>query len=185
MALINRVSRLFKADFHAVLDRIEEPDALVRQAMREMEDDLAQDEQRMKWLTHEQQQLRQQEAELVDVLDDIEEELGVCLDAGKQDLARTLVRRQLESKQRIKRLNSRRQAIDKEAGSLAGRIRENRQQLQNLRQKAEVLLENVASTSAYPDSRSGSSCPDAVIRDEDVEIALIKIMQRREGGAAS
>ena len=40
MALITRISRLFKADFHAVLDQIEEPEQLLRQAIREMEDDL-------------------------------------------------------------------------------------------------------------------------------------------------
>lgn len=36
MALINRATRLFRADLHAVLDRIEEPDILLRQAVREM-----------------------------------------------------------------------------------------------------------------------------------------------------
>ena len=36
MALVNRLSRLFQADFHAVLDRIEEPDLQLRQAVREM-----------------------------------------------------------------------------------------------------------------------------------------------------
>ena len=46
MALITRVSRLFQADFHAVLDRIEEPEVLLRQAVREMEEELARDEQR-------------------------------------------------------------------------------------------------------------------------------------------
>ena len=44
MALINRISRLFKADFHAVLDHIEEPEALLKQAIRDMEDDLAKTE---------------------------------------------------------------------------------------------------------------------------------------------
>ena len=38
MALINRVSRLFKADFNAVLDQIEEPEQLLKQAIRDMED---------------------------------------------------------------------------------------------------------------------------------------------------
>ena len=41
MALINRISRLFTADMHAVLDRLEEPDVLLKQALREMEDESA------------------------------------------------------------------------------------------------------------------------------------------------
>jgi len=51
MALINRLSRLFRADFHAVLDQIEEPEALLKQAIRDMEDDLANTEQRIKLRT--------------------------------------------------------------------------------------------------------------------------------------
>ena len=52
MALINRISRLFKADFHAVLDQIEEPEALLKQAIRDMEDDLASTEQRVSLCQH-------------------------------------------------------------------------------------------------------------------------------------
>ena len=36
MALINRISRLFQADFHAVLDQIEEPEQILKQAIRDM-----------------------------------------------------------------------------------------------------------------------------------------------------
>ena len=64
MALVNRVTRLFKADFHAVLDRIEEPDVLLRQAIREMQDDLAGDEQQLRSLKVEARQLEQREADL-------------------------------------------------------------------------------------------------------------------------
>jgi phage shock protein A len=44
MALITRLSRLFQADMHAVLDKIEEPELLLRQAIREMEEFIATDE---------------------------------------------------------------------------------------------------------------------------------------------
>ena len=57
MALITRLSRLFQADLHAVLDRIEEPDTLLRQAMREMEEALDPDAQQIKRLQLEQGQL--------------------------------------------------------------------------------------------------------------------------------
>ena len=64
MALITRVSRLFRADLHAVLDRIEEPDVLLRQAVREMEEALARDEQRLKALNYERVQLLSRESEI-------------------------------------------------------------------------------------------------------------------------
>ena len=57
MALVTRISRLFQADFHAVLDRIEEPDLQLRQAVREMQYALEQDQQRLQLLQHEAEQL--------------------------------------------------------------------------------------------------------------------------------
>ena len=57
MALINRMSRLFTADVHAVLDRIEEPDVLLKHAIREMEEELARSEQRVRQLEHEREPL--------------------------------------------------------------------------------------------------------------------------------
>ena len=40
MAIVNRIRRLFRADVHAVLDIIEEPEAILKQAIREMQEAL-------------------------------------------------------------------------------------------------------------------------------------------------
>jgi phage shock protein A len=107
MALITRVSRLFRADFHAVLDRIEEPDVLLRQAIREMEEALAGDEQRIRILNHEQGQLLARSRDLDQSLSDIEKELDICFNADKDDLARALIRRKLEAQRLNKHLSRR------------------------------------------------------------------------------
>ncbi len=57
MALITRVTRLFTADMHAVLDRLEEPDVLLRQAVREMHEVLASDRQQLRALRGESTRL--------------------------------------------------------------------------------------------------------------------------------
>ena len=96
MALITRVSRLFRADFNAVLDRIEEPDMLLKQAVREMEDELAHDEQRLKAsleLEHE----RARRGALDRTLAGFEQELDVCFASGEEELARGVLRRRLET----------------------------------------------------------------------------------------
>ena len=63
MALITRLSRLFEADFHAVLDRIEEPELQLKQAVREMQFAVDQGRQRIKLLQHEAGQLQARAAE--------------------------------------------------------------------------------------------------------------------------
>ena len=155
MALITRISRLFQADFHAVLDRIEEPDVLLRQAVREMEEELARDEQRSKILKHEQGQLTARESDLEQSLHEIEEQLDVCFDSGKDDLARTSIRRKLETQRFCKGLARKRQALQETIDDLDTRLRENRTRLESMRQKAELLAEENAR--ARPASIAGIS----------------------------
>ena len=69
MALITRLSRLMRADLHAVLDRVEEPEVLLRQALREMQEELARDQQRQRLLGRERDQLDARAAELEQALE--------------------------------------------------------------------------------------------------------------------
>lgn len=175
MALITRVSRLFQADLHAVLDRIEEPDVLLRQAVREMEDEVADDEQRMKLLRHEQQQFITRQADLEHSLQKTDEELDLCFEAGMEDLARPLVKRKLEVLQLMKSLSQSKQQADQALSTLQARLEENQGQLQSMRQKMELLA-----VDNKPESVSeGWLDPQICIREEEVEVAFLREKQQR------
>ena len=120
MALINRVSRLFKADFHAVLDQIEEPEQLLKQAIRDMEDELQSSEQRIATCAHECENLSQRQAELDSSIREVSEQLALCFESGKDELARGLIRKRLEAERVLKRINSR---LDANAAYLADQRR--------------------------------------------------------------
>jgi phage shock protein A len=175
MALITRISRLFQADLHAVLDRIEEPDLLLRQAVREMEDDLARDEQGMKVLNHELEQLISRETDIGHSLDEIEDELDVCFESGKDDLARALIKRKLEALRFQKFLSRKREVQERTLSGLRTRLQQNRASLDSMRQKAELLAEETVADS-FVDNWSS---PDIVVRDEDVEVAFLREKQQR------
>ena len=175
MALITRVTRLFQADLHAVLDRIEEPDLLLRQAVREMEDDLARDEQRMKVLIHDLDELGSRETNIEQSLAELEDELEVCFRSGKDDLARVLIKRKLEGLRLQKYLNHKRNQLEQTVKGLRSRLQENRTRLDSMRQKAELLAEDTASDS----NDDIWSSPDIVVRDEDVEVAFLREKQQR------
>jgi phage shock protein A len=175
MALITRVSRLFQADFHAVLDRIEEPEAILRQAVREMEEELARDEQRSTILQQEQRQLVTRITGLEQSLQDIEEELGACFAAGNDDLARASIRRRLEVQRLVGILSRKRGEIGETLDALKTRIRENRSRLESMRQKAELL----AGESARARPAENWSVPEVTVSDEEVEVALLREKQHR------
>jgi phage shock protein A len=177
MALITRVARLFRADFHAVLDRVEEPDILLRQAIREMEEDLARDDQQYRRHEREREQLGRKEVEMQRLCTSLAEELDLCFAADKEDLARSLIRRKLETERSLELLVRRRQTIGTRIDELAQRLNENRARCESMRQKAELFDEQKRD----PEAENAWSGSDVGVRDEDVEVALLRERQRRAG----
>lgn len=173
MALITRLSRLFEADFHAVLDRIEEPDLQLKQAVREMQFALEQDRQRIKLLQHEADQLARTTSAVLTDLKGFDEELDICLAAKKDDLARDLVRRKLAADKQLQALKHQSTSIDRQQQDLAAEIEEQSQQLTSMKQKLELLV----SDDGAP---AGGNFSDAdAIRNEEIEIALLREKERR------
>ncbi|MGI9316849.1 MAG: PspA/IM30 family protein, partial [bacterium] len=137
MALITRLSRLFQADFNAVLDRIEEPDLQLKQAVREMQLAVDQDKQRLKLMTHESHQLELSAARVETVLNNLDEELNICLKANKDDLARDLVGRKLASEKQLQVNQQQTESIGIQIHQLEKQIDEQSQHLNNMKQKME------------------------------------------------
>ena len=176
MALINRISRLFKADFHAVLDQIEEPEALLKQAIRDMEDDLAAAEQRVALLAHDQDALTGRKGELQSTISDIDEELDLCFKSEKDDLARSLIRKKLEAERLLKRLATKHAANEQFLGEQRTVIDENTTTLEGLRQKAELFAQRPP---VYKDSRTEFDdlawmTRDLTVGDDEIEIAYLR-----------
>jgi phage shock protein A len=174
MALVTRLSRLFQADFHAVLDRIEEPDLQLRQAVREMQFALEQDQQRQQLLRHEAGQLETAAADICDKLQAFDEELDICLAAHKDDLARDLVRRKLDAEQQLRGTRERATAIELQLNTLSRQLDEQAQQLTAMKQKLELLV------NAEDSPFNVNPTPTGTIRNEEIEIALLREKQRRE-----
>lgn len=176
MALINRISRLFKADFHAVLDRVEEPEALLKQAMRDMEDELAGTEQRIAVCAHDQQALAARKSELEGTITAFDAELDLCFESGKDDLAKTQIKKKLEAERLLKRLVTKHSANSDYLSEQQTMLDENRATLESLRQKAELFAHR---STAHTDT--GSQFDDValmsrelVIDDDEIEIAYLR-----------
>jgi len=173
MALITRLSRLFEADFHAVLDRIEEPDLQLKQAVREMQLALEQDRQRLKLLQHEADQLAKTTTAVVTSMKSFDEELDICLAANEDDLARDLVRRKLAGDSQLQALKQQSASVDLQQQNLAAEIEEQSQQLASMKQKLDLLVSEDGSPGA------GNFGHADTIRNEEIEIALLREKQRR------
>ena len=171
MALITRLSRLFQADFHAVLDRIEEPDIQLKQAVREMEFALQQDEQALSLLQHDAEQLLGLLDELPLKIAAFDEELDICFEANKDALARDLIRRKLAAENKRTSVEKQLTTVDNKIEKLQQRISDHHQQLDNMKQKLDLLVDE--------NNTSSTQVPTNSIRNEDIEIAFLREKQKR------
>ncbi|MCP4388745.1 MAG: hypothetical protein GY802_10645 [Gammaproteobacteria bacterium] len=173
MALVTRLSRLFQADFHAVLDRIEEPDLQLRQAVREMQFALEQDQQRLKLLQHEATQLGKAATSATANLKGFDEELDICLAAKKDDLARDLIRRKLSAEKQVEAVQQQLVNVESQREELKKQTEEQGQQLTSMKQKLELLVSDDERFSCSESSHVET------IRSEEIEIALLREKERR------
>ena len=177
MALITRFTRLFTADLHALLDRLEEPDVVLKQAIREMEEELAGREQRIRRLDLEREHLTRHLSDIDRSLLALRDQLDVCFASNEEQLARPLLRRRLELERHAQRLAGRRDANAKAAAAECACRDDNQRALDTLRQHAELVLETVA---AAPQTHVAATV-ESVVTDEDVEVALLREKQLRSG----
>jgi phage shock protein A len=181
MALITRISRLFKADFHAVLDQVEEPRILLRQAIRDMEEDVSEAEHRRRQLRIDADQLRQRRDELEQALGENDEQLDICFESDEERLARDLIKRKLQTQGLSNRVSARLGNAEKELQSLGRSLDENRAALESLRQKADLFAQRA------PDEGDGQNTADDIawtarelsVSDSDVEVAFLREKKRR------
>jgi phage shock protein A len=172
MALINRMSRLFTADVHAVLDRIEEPDVLLKHAIREMEEELARSERRVRALEHERETLSERRRKVQAALGELGEQLDACFNHGNDELARKVIKRRLETERFERHVVERLAAVDQELAKRRTATAEQREQLDVMRQKAELLATS-------PSGGDDSSKPDFAVGDADVEVAYLRERDKR------
>lgn len=176
MSIVSRFTRLVRADVHAVLDRLEEPEALLRQALREMEAALAAQEQQLRTWQLEHEQLQQRNAQIERTLDTLREEIDLCFAAGKDELLRSSLRRRLENERLRKMLALRLAELQQQIGSAAPVIAQQRERLQSIRQKAE-LLDLSAPPSVLQAGRFAAD--DICIGEAEIELALLRERQAR------
>ncbi len=175
MAIVTRLVRLVRADVNAVLDRIEEPGILLQQAVRDMEEVLQQDGQRAAALDAERLRLANRRSDEQDTVADLAGKLTLCLDAGKEDLARDLMRRRLESERLVRFLGEQIAALDNDLEALNARLTTNRSRYESIRAEAALMARDLDDNPAP----APGACSRTGVSDTDVEVALLHEKQRR------
>lgn len=136
MSLITRLARLIKADSHHLIDQVELPDVMLKQALREMEASLEQVRQDLQIIACERQKNQEQQARLDRDEMQITEQLNLCFEADNLSLARSLIRRRLQTKAHIDQLKHTQVQLEKEHIKLTQQEQDYSRELESARTRA-------------------------------------------------
>ncbi|MEL7311536.1 MAG: PspA/IM30 family protein [Pseudomonadota bacterium] len=179
MAIIHRISQLFRADVHAVLDRIEEPEVLLKQAIRDMEDELVAAEQSLALSTHERDLLEARKREVEVTIGEIQQQLDICFASNKTDLARGQIRKRLECERLLKRITEKLTSVEASLSEQQAKLKENRTTLESLRQKTELFAHSATVGRKDGIDALNWSSTELAISDDEVEIELLREQNMR------
>ncbi len=183
MAIITRIKRLFRADVHAILDAAEEPDVLLKQAIREMQETL---DLRSAALVRNQKALAAlegQEKAAREELESARADLELSLREGTEELTRKTIGRKLACEKRIKLLQRRVAELRDACAAQSSELEAQRAQLEAVVEKARLLVPLTAeeSPAAVAESiltwRAGSGPP---VSEEEIELEWLRL--RSQGG---
>lgn len=172
MAIINRLARLFKADFHAVLDHIEEPQQVLKQSLRDMAQELLNTETKIKTLGLKLENLSEQQLSAEKKIKQTNEEINVCLSNDHDDLARGLVKRKLQLTQQLDLISVRQTQAAKSLKNQKHKLQEQTSLHDSIQQKFELVCQSVDDSNQSHFSESKQNCFG--INDSDIDIALLK-----------
>lgn len=175
MGIITRLTRLFKADLHGMIDRLEDQELLIRHYLREMEASLQQKNHRLELMNRTQQKLesglagRRQEAEK------LEQDLQLALRKEKDEIARLLIRKQRLQQRQKEHLVKQLDVLRQKQRSLAKILEEQRMRYETLKVKA------ASTRQAGEQGPHRAEVADAlepgstfVLDDEEIELELIR-----------
>lgn len=180
MTLIARITRLFKADLHGILDGLEEPEEVVKQAIRDMEEDIALHERHLAELHTSLQRLETEAQDIAAARQEIEHHIDTCFAVAHEPLAKNLIRQRLEIARRARGLARAQEETRRQSDELTTKIAAYKVQLAAVVQKLKSYEETRASH-RWAASPCAPLQGGSVITDDEVEVAFLEEKRRRSG----
>jgi phage shock protein A len=177
MSIYNRIKRLIASDAHAFVAGLEEPKAVLAQAIREMESELARTEADLKTRQARLETARRKKSRREEECMVLESDITLAIDEKREDLAKPLIRKSLAFKSEVERLEREIAALSREVDSLAGDFTEKRRSFDEICVRSETLDVRKEDDGAF-------ACAERIVGAEtslehDVELELIKRMKAR------
>ena len=168
MNILTRVSRLFKADIHGILDNLEQPEIILQQSVRDMQNEIDQDELIISGQDKQQDNLEQKHQCLEEKIKELQEQLQLCFSENNETLGKSVIRKKLQAEDSLKEISRQLANISEEKKLNIRETDERKEKLQAIRDKLALFTEKTELNES-----SLSSDLDSRITQDDIELAFL------------
>jgi phage shock protein A len=140
MSILKRISKLVTANINHMLDEAEEPEVMVKQLIRDMEESIIELRRETVRAVAREKQLTKQIHVTNDTVDNLEKKASFALDKGDDDLARQLLAKKLQSEKARETLEQELTGAKELAEQLKTDLTRLEDQVQVARRKKEELI---------------------------------------------
>jgi len=175
MGIVARVIRIFKADVHGVMDRLEDRELLLKQHLRDMAEALSLKEVKLNKMLASRKQAQQEYEKYRQQSQTLEQDLAVAIHKNKDDIARMLIRK-------IKPLDSLRDEIaerirnlDEETSGYRDLLDQQRLQYERLKHRSIEFFHKTPMAEWQKDL--SEIVPDGIfgeLSEQEIELELLK-----------
>lgn len=181
MTIMTRLLRLWKADIHGVMDKIEDQGLLLQQHLREMENSLQLKETQFRQLTKSKRLVHVELTAGIQESERLESDLELALRKEKDTIAKLLIRRQIVQQRHNGKLQQRHDTLAEEQKQLSQMLAEQRLQYEIFRVKAgSFTLRLNRPPGDHTDARTDQPAGADSIDEHEIELELIRRKEQLE-----
>ncbi len=183
MGIMTRFIRLCKADIHGVMDQMEDKGLLLKQNLRDMQEELDRKDARLAGMLASREELERERERRSREYEALEQDLALAIDREKDDIARTLIRKMRTLALHRDELGRHAQALNRDVAQLQAVLDEQRLLYEQLRMKASEHVHRVERQ-----QREKAICGDIPINfcseppEAEVELELMRRKEAQKGG---
>ena len=175
MGMMSRFVRIWKADIHGVMDEFEDQGLVLKQGLREMEDELEKKERHLQQLEAGRDQAGRKYDAAGERYGKLESDLASGLAGGHDRICRTLIRRLKEEEQLMTSLEDYRQGLTAEIDGRRQVLGSQHRQYQEFQARSrEFFLREEQQNWQESFAGLGGDITGAAVTDEEVELELLR-----------
>ncbi len=178
MGIMTRFIKLCKADIHGVMDQLEDKDLLLRQSLREMEEELGRKQAEYDKMIASNSRMKQEFGKYSEEIEKSEKDLATAIEKDRDDIAKFIIRKLKPVVSHKEELGRRIETMDDEISGFKECLETQQRQYEQVRLKSEAFFRK-KEHAKWDGKFSGIVQCAASMEPSDEEVEL-ELLRRRE-----